>query len=243
MPPLRRYPNERSEGQAEKFPLIPHSIYSDYSRARRRMVIEQVVGRGIVDPKVISAMEQIPRHLFAPASLLSQAYGDSALPIGEGQTISQPFIVAYMSEALELKGNERVLEIGTGSGYQTAILSRLAARVYSVERIRSLLEKARKVLDQIDCRNVLTKLFDGTYGWKEESPFDAIIVTAAAPSLPPPLGEQVKTGGVVVIPIGDQKEQRLVRLRKGRRGFIKEDLRECNFVALVGEHGWDKQKK
>ena len=157
--------------------LFP-SPFLDYARARQRMVRDQVVGRGIKDPRVIAAMEQVPRHLFVPESLQGQAYGDRALPIGEGETISQPFIVAFMSEAMGLSGSGRVLEIGTGSGYQTAILARLADRVYSVERIRSLLEKARKSFDHIQCRNVITRLFDGSYGWKEESPFDAIFVTA-----------------------------------------------------------------
>jgi len=204
------------------------------------MVKEQIIGRGIREPRVIAAMEQVPRHLFVPETLQGQAYGDSALPIGEGQTISQPFMVAFMSEALMLHGDERVLEIGTGSGYQTAILVKLADRIYSVERIRSLLERARKNFDQLQCRNVMTRLFDGSYGWKEEGPFDAILVTAGAPSLPSPLMEQLKIGGVLVIPVGDKNSQRLLRVRRKKRGFSEEDLRECSFVALVGEHGWEK---
>ena len=147
-----------------KSSIFPPSEYLDYSRARQRMVEEQIIGRGIKDPRVIAVMEQVPRHLFVPETLHGQAYRDSALPIGEGRTISQPFMGALMSEALGLRGEERVLEIGTGSGYQTAILARLAARVYSVERIRSLLERARKNFDQIQCRNVMTRLFDGSYG-------------------------------------------------------------------------------
>jgi protein-L-isoaspartate(D-aspartate) O-methyltransferase len=152
-------------------------------------------------------------------------------------------MVALMSEALGLRGEERVLEIGTGSGYQTAILARLAARVYSVERIRSLLERARKNFDQVQCRNVMTRLFDGSYGWKEEGPFDAILVTAGAPSLPSPLMEQLKIGGILVIPVGNRNSQRLLRVRRKRKGFSEEDLRECSFVALVGEHGWEKQAR
>jgi protein-L-isoaspartate(D-aspartate) O-methyltransferase len=222
--------------------LFP-SPFLDYARARQRMVRDQVVGRGIKDPRVIAAMEQVPRHLFVPESLQGQAYGDRALPIGEGQTISQPFIVAFMSEAMGLSGSGRVLEIGTGSGYQTAILARLADRVYSVERIRSLLEKARKSFDHIQCRNVITRLFDGSYGWKEESPFDAILVTAGAPSIPPPLAEQLEVGGTLVIPVGDRASQRLCRVRRNRKGFSQDDLGECSFVALVGEHGWEKAKK
>lgn len=213
------------------------SSQRDFLRARLRMVEEQVKGRGIKDPRVIAAMEEIPRHLFVPESLESQAYKDIALPIGEGQTISQPYMVALMSAALELKGKERVLEIGTGSGYQTAILSRLAERVYSVERIRSLLERARKILEQLQCLNVLTRLFDGSFGWKEEAPFEAILVTAAAPSPPPPLLEQLKEGGVMVIPIGSPQSQRLIRIRRRLKRFIEEDLGDCQFVALIGTHG------
>ncbi|MBU1206749.1 MAG: protein-L-isoaspartate(D-aspartate) O-methyltransferase [Proteobacteria bacterium] len=223
-----------------KFSVASQPKYSDYFRARQRMVKEQIIGRGIKDPRVIAAMEQVPRHLFVPETLQGQAYGDSALPIGEGQTISQPFMVAFMTEALMLRGDERVLEIGTGSGYQTAILAKLADRVYSVERIRSLLERARKNFDQVQCRNVMTRLFDGSYGWKEEGPFDAIMVTAGAPSVPPPLLEQLKIGGVLVIPVGDKNSQRLLSVRRKKRGFSEEDLRECSFVALVGEHGWEK---
>lgn len=217
--------------------------FLDYTRARQRMVKEQIVGRGIKDPRVIAAMEQVPRHLFVPETLHGQAYRDSALPIGEGQTISQPFMVAFMSEAMGLSGNERVLEIGTGSGYQTAILAQLADRVYSVERIRSLLERARKNFDQIQCRNVITRLFDGSYGWQEESPFDAILVTAGAPSLPPPLAEQLRIGGTMVIPVGDRDSQKLFRVRRNRKGFSQEGLGECSFVALVGEHGWSKSDR
>jgi len=226
-----------------KSPTHLLSEFPDYTRSRQGMVKEQIVGRGIKDPRVIAAMEQVPRHLFVPETLHGQAYRDSALPIGEGQTISQPFMVAFMSEAMGLKGNERVLEIGTGSGYQTAILAQLADRVYSVERIRSLLEKARKKFDRIQCRNVITRLFDGSYGWKEESPFDAILVTAGAPSLPPPLVEQLKIGGTLVIPVGDRDSQKLFRVRRNRKGFSQESLGECSFVALVGEHGWEKAEK
>jgi len=214
----------------------------DYASARERMVREQVLGRGIQDRRVVETLLKIPRHFFVPEALVGQAYADSALPIGEKQTITQPFMVAFMSQALNLKGKERVLEIGTGSGYQAAVLSSLAARVYSVERIRSLLERARKALDQIHCRNVLTRLFDGSYGWKEESPFDAILVTAGAPSIPKLLVEQLKVGGVLVIPVGTRKEQKLLRLRRGIDGFTQELLIDCHFVDLVGEHGWEKRK-
>lgn len=218
-----------------KSPVAP---YPDYLRSRWRMVQEQIKGRGITDPRVISAMEEVPRHLFVPTSLQSQAYQDIALPIGEGQTISQPYMVALMSAALELKGPERVLEIGTGSGYQTAILSKLAERVYSVERIRALLERARKVLDRLQCYNVITRLFDGSLGWKEEAPFDAILVTAATPSPPPPLLEQLKRGGIMVIPTGTAESQKLLKIKRRFKGFTEEDLGECKFVALIGAHGF-----
>ena len=215
----------------------------DFVKARERMVKEQIIVRGIKDPRVIEAMNQVPRDLFVPEALAGQAYGDFALPIGEGQTISQPLMVAYMSESLELGGKERVLEVGTGTGYQTAVLSHLAERVYSLERVRSLLEKARKILDQIQCRNIITQLSDGSYGWKDEAPFDAIMVTAGSPSLPEPLMEQLKVGGTLLIPIGGRNVQRMMRVRRNARGFLEENLMECSFVALVGDHGWPKRER
>ncbi len=219
------------------------SPFADNSRARERMVREQVMDRGIKNARVVAAMRKIPRHLFVPEAFLGQAYGDSALPIGDGQTISQPYIVAYMTEALNLKGKERVLEIGTGSGYQTAVLAELAERVYSVERIRALLDQARKVLDRIHCRNVMTRLFDGSYGWAEEGPFDAIVVTAGAPAVPEPLLNQLKSGGTLIIPIGERTTQTLVRVSRKPEGFLEEKLMACNFVALVGEFGWKERKR
>lgn len=215
----------------------------DYTRVREKMVQEQIIDRGIKDSRVIDAMRKIPRHLFVPDALLGRAYGDTALPIGDGQTITQPYMVAYLSEALGLRGNERVLEVGTGSGYQAAVLACLAERVYSVERIRSLLERARKTLDRIHCQNVVTKLSDGSYGWEEEAPFDAILITAGAPSLPQPLVDQLKIGGTMVIPVGERNNQRLIRVRKNSRAWSEEDLMKCNFVALVGEYGWAKREK
>jgi len=215
----------------------------DYTRAREKMVKEQIIDRGIQDRRVIEAMVRVPRHLFLPEGLIGRAYGDTALPIGDGQTITQPYMVAFLAEALVLRGTEKVLEVGTGSGYQAAVLSCLADRVYSVERIRSLLERARKTLDQVHCHNIVTKLSDGSYGWKEEAPYDAILVTAGAPSLPQPLVDQLKMGGTMVIPIGDRKGQRLTRIRRSSHGFSREDLMECNFVSLVGEHGWVQRGK
>ncbi len=213
----------------------------DLSRARERMVDEQILPE-IRDARVIAAMRKVPRHLFVPEALQGRAYGDSALPIGEGQTISQPSTVAHMCAALRLTGRERVLEIGTGSGYQAAVLAQLADRVFSVEKIRVLLEKARKVLDGIACRNVLTRLFDGTYGWQEEAPFDAIIVAAGAPFVPPPLLEQLKVGGRMIIPVGERDSQTLHLIHRGREGFRQEDLKTCSFVALIGKYGWVKEK-
>jgi protein-L-isoaspartate(D-aspartate) O-methyltransferase len=221
----------------------PQNIGIDYAKAREGMVKEQILARGIKDPRVIEAMTRVPRHLFIPEALLGQAYGDSAIPIGEGQTISQSYMVAYMSENLGLRGDERVLEIGTGTGYHTAVLAQLAGWVYSVERIRSLLEQARRILEQIQCRNVITRLFDGSYGWKEEAPFDAILVTAGAPTIPQPLTEQLKIGGTMVIPVGSRNSQRLLKIRRSSEGFLEEDLMECNFVALVGDHGWAKRER
>ena len=221
-----------------ELPKIAH-----YSRAREKMVREQIVGRRIEDPRVMEAMLKVPRHLFIPEALLGQAYGDSALPIGEGQTISQPYMVAYLSAALKLRGDEKVLEVGTGSGYQAAVLACLADRVYSTERIRSLLEKARKTLDQIRCHNVITRLSDGSYGWEEEAPFDALLVTAGAPSLPKPLMDQLKVGRTMVVPVKDRNFQRLIRIRREIDGFTQEELIDCNFVALVGDYGWAKREK
>ena len=222
---------------------LAHTGALDYTRAREKMVKEQIIGRGIRDPKVIDALTRVPRHLFVPEALLGQAYGDTALPIGEGQTITQPFMVAFMSEALNLQGNEKILEVGTGSGYQSAALACLADRVYSVERVRGLLERARKALDRIQCHNVVTKLSDGSYGWVEEAPFDAILITAGAPSLPQPLLGQLKVGGTMVIPVGERNCQRLIRIRKDSQGYSQEDLLDCNFVSLVGEYGWAKREK
>jgi len=192
---------------------------------------------------VIEAMLRVPRHLFLPEGLLGQAYGDTALPIGDGQTITQPYMVAFLCQALDLRGTEKVLEVGTGSGYQAALLACLVDRVYSMERIRSLLERARKTLDRVHCHNVVTQLSDGSYGWKEEAPFDAVLVTAGAPSLPQPLVDQLRVGGTMVIPIGDRNCQRLIRLRKGSHGVSEEELMDCNFVSLVGEYGWGQRGK
>jgi protein-L-isoaspartate(D-aspartate) O-methyltransferase len=209
-----------------------------YRLARERMVETQIKARGIKDERVLKAMLKVPRHLFVDEALKDQAYGDFPLPIGEGQTISQPYIVALMTEALELKGNERVLEIGTGSGYQTAILAELALWVYTIERFLTLLERAKKVLNELGYKNISFKLDDGTLGWKEAAPFDAIIVTAASPDIPPPLVEQLAEGGRMVIPIGDEFSQTLIKgVKKGRKLHTKA-LEPVRFVKLVGAYGF-----
>ncbi|HAR98966.1 MAG TPA: protein-L-isoaspartate O-methyltransferase [Syntrophus sp. (in: bacteria)] len=212
-----------------------------YTKQRKRMVETQLRSRGIRDERVLKAMETIPRHLFVDEALRDQAYFDHPLPIDAGQTISQPYIVALMTAALELRGRERVLEIGTGSGYQTAVLAALADQVFSIERVAPLASRARKILDALDDYNVAIRIGDGTYGWREESPFDAIIVTAGAPRVPRILVEQLAVGGRLVIPVGDRHTQDLIRVirQSEEAGDIKqEDLGGCRFVSLIGEHGW-----
>jgi protein-L-isoaspartate(D-aspartate) O-methyltransferase len=209
-----------------------------YRVARERMVETQIKARGIKDERVLKAMLKVPRHLFVPSSLRDQAYGDFPLPIGEGQTISQPYIVALMTEALELKGKERVLEIGTGSGYQTAILAELATWVYTIEKYSTLQEKAKAILFELGYKNISFKIGDGTLGWLEAAPFDAIIVTAAAPQIPLPLIEQLAEGGRIVIPVGDEFSQVLVKgIKKGGTLHTK-SLEPVRFVKLVGEYGF-----
>ena len=211
----------------------------DYSVARRRMVEQQIKARGIVDQRVIKAMLDIPRHLFVEAGLQGHAYGDASLPIGEKQTISQPYTVASMTAALELQGNERILEIGTGSGYQTAILSKLVKRVYSIERISLLAGRARKILDQLQLSNINIKIADGTVGWADQAPFSGILVAAGAPEVPKKYLDQLEVGGRLVLPVGDQEKQVLLRITRGEDGsFEQEQLMECRFVPLIGEQGW-----
>jgi protein-L-isoaspartate(D-aspartate) O-methyltransferase len=213
----------------------------DFPKARQKMVEEQIIARGIKDPKLIAAMKKVPRHVFVEEALQSQAYGDHPLPIGEKQTISQPYMVALMTEALLLSGKEKVLEIGTGSGYQTAILAELSEKVYSIERIRPLAIRARKLLYDLGYFNVEIKIFDGTLGWGEESPFDAITVTAGAPDIPQPLIDQLAMGGRLVIPVGNSFAQDLIRITKVEEGVKKEDLGGCRFVKLIGRYGWESE--
>ena len=211
---------------------------ADFAKARARMVDEQLVPRGINDAKTLEAMRKVPRHLFVEEAMKDQAYGDFPLPIGRGQTISQPFIVALMTQALGLKGHESVLEIGTGSGYQAAILSQICEKVYTVERIDSLLVEARKVFDALHYLNILTKLDDGTNGWPDFAPYDAIIVTAGGPKVPKPLLEQLADPGVLVIPVGDRGVQDLRKVTKKDGQITEETIEFVRFVSLVGDHGW-----
>jgi protein-L-isoaspartate(D-aspartate) O-methyltransferase len=211
----------------------------NFDIARKRMVETQIVSRGISDKRVIDAMLKVPRHLFVQEAMAAQAYSDNPLPIGYKQTISQPYIVALMTELLNLKGDEKVLEVGTGSGYQAAILAMLADRVYTVERIRELALQARRTLDSLHLLNINLRITDGTSGWEDEAPFDAILVTAGAPDIPTAYLEQLKPGGRLVIPVGSQFEQTLVRVICTDDGScIKEDHGGCRFVKLVGKHGW-----
>lgn len=193
---------------------------------------------GITDPKVLRVMETTPRHLFISDALWPAAYGDHALPIGENQTISQPYTVAWMTQSLELTGSERVLEIGTGSGYQAMVLSQLAYKVYTIERIRGLYLRTRKLFDEMCCYNIVTRYGDGTKGWGSESPFDAIIVTAGAPVLPEMLAMQLEIGGRMVIPVGNAETQSMLKITRTPEGFTQENLGNCRFVKLIGENGW-----
>ena len=209
-----------------------------YHRQREEMVRSQIEARGITDPGVLAALRKVPRHFFVSEALRDQAYGDFPLPIGDQQTISQPYIVAEMTQALQLSREDRVLEIGTGSGYQAAIIAEVAFRVYTIERIHSLLVKARSRFDELHYHNIVTRYSDGTTGWIDESPFDAIIVTAGAPEIPAPLVDQLVVGGRMVVPVGDQHSQDLIKLYKDEDNVHKTNLGGCRFVKLVGEHGW-----
>lgn len=193
----------------------------------------------IADERVIEAMARLPRHIFVPEAIKSQAYNDNALPISGGQTISQPFIVARMTELLELSGKEKVLEIGAGSGYQTAVLASLARKVFAIERLANLADEAARRLQSLGVRNVTLKAADGTFGWDAYMPFDAILVAAGGPEIPEPLVAQLKIGGKLVIPIGDdQRSQMLIRVTRTENGFRQENFGPCAFVPLIGEHGW-----
>lgn len=210
----------------------------DYKTLRELMVKTQLVPRGIRDTRVLDVMRRVPRHLFVDSSIQPEAYEDMALPIGEGQTISQPYMVAIMTELLELKGDERVLEIGTGSGYQAAVLSELAKEIYTVERVASLGERAIERFRSLYYTNVHVKIGDGTLGWPEKSPFDRIVITAASPKIPDPLMGQLSVGGILLAPVGSRYSQELLKVRKTDQGISEEYHTPCVFVPLIGEHGW-----
>lgn len=215
-------------------------MQNNYSTARSRLVREQLTPRGITDPLVINAMETVPRHLFVEDALHGQAYGDFALPIGEGQTISQPYIVALMTQALQLTKDSIVLEVGTGCGYQTAVLSMICEKVYTVERLKPLLIKARRNFDKLHYLNVLCKLDDGTLGWKENGPYDNIIVTAAGPEIPTALVDQLADPGIMVIPYGNQHSQELGVVYKKDGKVTTETIEHVRFVPLIGAQGWNR---
>lgn len=210
-----------------------------FERERERMVEEQLLRRGVADERVLTAMRRVPRHLFVEEALSDRAYGDYPLPIGEEQTISQPYIVGLMSALLELEGGEKVLEIGTGSGYQTAILAELTRRVCSIERLPRLAERARAVVAALGYANVWIRVANGTLGWPDEAPFDRILIAAGGPAVPPPLFQQLADGGRMVLPLGDATNQTLTVV-ENVRGEMKVTSRgECKFVKLVGKYAWE----
>ena len=218
-------------------------ITDAFALPRAKMVDHLRGHYGIRDERVLASMNLVPRHLFVPEAIQSQAYKDNALPIAAGQTISQPFIVARMTELLELKGRERVLEIGSGSGYQTAVLAHVARKVFAVERISELAESAKQLLLWLGYRNISFRNADGTEGWKVYAPFDAILVAAGGPDIPQPLVDQLEIGGRMVIPIGlDQKSQNLVRVIRTETGMNTENCGPCAFVPLIGSHGWENKQ-
>lgn len=215
------------------------NITDQFAIPRQRMVDHLRLHYRILDERVLDAMNRVPRHLFVPDALRSQAYKDNALPVSGGQTISQPFIVARMTELLELKGRERVLEIGSGTGYQTAVLALITRKVFAIERLDTLANEAKTRLMAMGYRNISYRTADGTEGWPVYAPFDAILVAAGGPEIPEPLLQQLEIGGRMVIPIGrDPKSQMLVRVLRTEKGFKKEECGPCTFVPLIGEHGW-----
>lgn len=210
----------------------------DYRHARERMIKKQLVPRGITDSRVLQAIARVHRHLFIEEAIAGEAYSDHPLPIGHKQTISQPYIVALMTQILKLTGTEKTLEIGTGSGYQTAILAELSEKVYTIERIRPLMERARYLLNALDYTNILFKYYDGTLGWQQYAPFDAIIVTAGAPEIPENLIDQLAEGGRMVVPVGGKTGQELIEIIKTKNGYRTVKHGGCRFVDLIGAHGW-----
>jgi protein-L-isoaspartate(D-aspartate) O-methyltransferase len=210
-----------------------------FEELRDFMVRTQLIPRGIKDERLLRAMRKVPRHLFVDESIQYKAYEDMALSISEGQTISQPYMVAIMTELLELKGNEKVMEIGTGSGYQAAVLAELAKEVYTIERFETLVQKTQEKLRSLGYINIYVKVGDGTLGWPEEAPFDRIIVTAGTHRIPEPLIQQLSQGGIIVAPVGERFAQQLLKVKKSEDSLSEEYYTPCVFVPLVGKYGWD----
>jgi protein-L-isoaspartate(D-aspartate) O-methyltransferase len=231
-------PQDSSSGGNGFPPAVVPTNPADAALRRQEMVERQLRKRGIRDERVLAAMFSVLRHEFVPTELFSQAYSDRPLPIGHHQTISQPFMVAAMAEALELSGSERVLEIGSGSGYQAAVLSLLAREVHTVETLEALAADTRERLRRLGYGNVQVHVGDGTLGWPDQAPFDGIVVTAAAPDIPPPLAAQLVQRGRLIIPVGTPDEQRLLRVEKRGDGLTKRELYHCRFVPLIGQYGW-----
>ena len=202
------------------------------------MVDRHVAARGIADARILQAMREVPRHLFVAPVVASKAYGPGALPIGANQTISQPYIVARMIELLDLSGKEKVLEVGTGTGYQAVVLSKLAAKVFSIERVSELAQRAMDLIKTLKITNITVKIFDGTFGWSDQAPFDRIVIAAAAPEVPQPLVQQLLRTGIMVLPIGSGDRQRLARVRRVGTGVQIEDCGTAEFVPLLGRYGW-----
>lgn len=210
----------------------------DFVILRKRMVQEQLIPRGIRDPRVLEVFSKVERHRFIPEEFRKSSYADYPVPIGEGQTISQPFIVALMTQSLRVSPEDKILEIGTGSGYQAAVLAELAKEVYSVERIESLAKKAEGLFKDLGCANIRTKVDDGTLGWKERAPFNKIIITAASPRIPLPLTEQLAESGVLILPLGESFSQVLTTVEKKGKQLQHQQICGCVFVPLVGKYGW-----
>lgn len=212
-----------------------------FLEARKKMVEIQLVARDIKDARVLSVFRKIPRHLFVKESFQNDAYGDFPIPIGDGQTISQPYMVALMTQCLELTGNERILEIGTGSGYQAAVLAELAKEVYSIERYEGLARNAQNTLDQLGYTNIKIKIGDGTEGWTEFAPYNGIIVTAGSPDIPRALKDQLADRGKIVIPVGNLHSQILTVIERVGNKFLEKEVCGCVFVPLVGKYGWPEK--
>lgn len=213
---------------------------AEFYQRQRAVMVDEVRRRGVRDEKVLDAMLRVPRHIFVPEPLVPKAYGDHALPIGEMQTISQPYMVARMTELLEVNSDSNVLEIGAGSGYQTAILSQVAGRVFAIERIPELARTAQANIRRIGCYNAVVKAFDGTVGWSQDAPYDGILIAAGGPEVPEPLTAQLAPGGRLVMPVGTEEEQTLVRVTKTEKGPVRETFESCAFVKLIGRHGWQQ---